>query len=147
MKTCSPPGGRRNESGLFQVISAIGLLSEPLTRCRPVPVPFPMVVSSLCVAIPSDGGGPGNYPHLGSYSHGEYPSAWSYKATWEFCSLASILPSGPIRFSFRWFQKTIVQASSCISSSLSLSLLFFNFLCMTGSPEHLQSWLPALVTA
>ena len=52
------------------------------------------VMSSLYVAIPSDGGGPGNYLHLDSYRHGEYPSAWSYKATWELCSLASILPSG-----------------------------------------------------
>ena len=94
MKTCSPHGGRRHESGLFQEMSAAGLLSEPLTRYRPVSVPFSKLVSSLCVAIPSDGGGPGNYPHLGSYSHGEYPSAWSYKATWELCSLASILPSG-----------------------------------------------------
>lgn len=94
MKTCSPPGGRRNESGLFQVISAVGLLSEPLTRCRPVPVPFSVVMSSLYVAIPSDGGGPGNYLHLDSYRHGEYPSAWSYKATWELCSLVPILPSG-----------------------------------------------------
>ena len=62
-----------------------------------------------------------------------------------FCLLEQC-KSGPIRFFLQMISEKIVQASSCISSSLSLSLLFFNFLCMTGSPEHLQSWLPALVT-
>ena len=113
MKTCSPPGGRRNESGLFQVISAVALLPEPLTRCRPVPVHFPMVVSSLCVAIPSNGGGPGNYPHLGSYSHGEYPSAWSYKATWELCSLASILPSRTMLIRAHQILLQVISENNC----------------------------------
>lgn len=70
-------------------------------------------------------------PHLGSSSHREYLSAWSYNL------LGTLFPGshsafwnkvnqGPSDSSFRWFQKTIVQASSCISPSLSLSLLFFS---------------------